>query len=153
MSSRITGMQRLYWFLHAYVTIWDHYMSFRMTGMQRLYWILHAYVTIWDRYMSSRMTGGTCCTNKQHFMLCMSALARNMRVTKRTARVLKTWSVVEVACRYQMHCFWLWGHFLCCVLLSNGFWRFLDYYLCWTNVFLLIETSLFQEILCAAGAL
>ena len=37
MSSRITGKQRLYRFVEAYVTIWDHFMSSRITGMQRLY--------------------------------------------------------------------------------------------------------------------
>ena len=46
MSSRIAGMQRLYWFLQAYVTIRDYVMSSRITGMQRLYWFLQAYVTI-----------------------------------------------------------------------------------------------------------
>ena len=44
-GSRITGTQRLYRFLKAYVTIWDHFMSSRITCMQRLCRFAQAYIT------------------------------------------------------------------------------------------------------------
>ena len=43
-------------FLVAYVTFWDYFMSSRITGMHRLYRFLQAYVTIWDDFRSSMIT-------------------------------------------------------------------------------------------------
>ena len=52
MSSSITGMQRLYRSLQAFLMIWDHFMSSMTTGMQRLHRFLQGSVTILDHVMS-----------------------------------------------------------------------------------------------------